>query len=128
MKMNKLLVFFCGLISLFGYSQSINEYKFLMQDQYNSKIYRKFESKEGDTVKIWYKIENTIENDPGVAFTEYYLQVNCNSKTYILNTSTTYWRDGTVQKVDPPSGVPKIIPISEPNSIAGITYQNHCKK
>lgn len=109
-------------------AQKTNEYKFLFEGQYNSKIYSKFESIEGNMVKIWYKIEDTLENDPGTAFTEYYLHVNCKTKTYMLNFSSTCRRDGTIQKVDPPDGIPKIFPIAEPNSIAGITYQNYCIK
>ena len=127
MKINKALVVFCGLTSLSTYAQKTNEYKFLFEGLHNSKVYSKFESKDGDKIKVWYKIEETIESSPGISFTEYYLQVDCKAKTYMLNGSTNYWRDGTVQKVDPPNA-PKVVPIVEPNSIAGITYQKYCVK
>ncbi|MDQ0065134.1 hypothetical protein [Chryseobacterium lathyri] len=124
----KLLFIISFFLSSLIYAQNTNEYKFLFEGQHNSKIYSKFESKEGNKIKLWYKIEETKENNPGVAFTEYYLQVNCEEKTYMLNTSTTYWRDGTIQKIDPPGGIPKIVAITESGSIAGITYQNYCRK
>lgn len=36
--------------------------------------------KTENKVYVCHKIENTLENDPSTECTEYYLQINCNTK------------------------------------------------
>ncbi|MDQ0065130.1 hypothetical protein [Chryseobacterium lathyri] len=108
------------------YAQKENEYRFLAKGQYDSKIYEKSDSKDGNEVYLWHKIQETIENNPGIAFTEFYVQINCNTKMSILKSSITHWRDGTVQKLDDPSN--KGVPIIDLKSFLGLSYMNHCVK
>jgi hypothetical protein len=122
--MNKLLLTTCCFSSILILSQK-NNYKYITEDQYKNKIYDKFESKEGDKITIWQKIEESLENNPSTAFTEYNLQIDCKAKTSILKTVVIHWRDGNIQKLD---DSPKEIPITNPNSIIGLSYQNHCRK
>ncbi|SFN92554.1 hypothetical protein SAMN05421594_4742 [Chryseobacterium oleae] len=126
MRRNNIILLFFSLFSLSIYSQKTNEYKFLVKGEYDSKIYEKLESNAGDKVYLWHKIEETKENDPGIEFIEFYVQINCSAKTSILKSSITHWRDGAIQKFDDPSN--KEIPITDPKSIPGISYKNHCKK
>lgn len=108
------------------YAQKTNEYRFLAKGQYDSKIYEKLERKDGNKVYLWHKIEETMENNPGIAFTEFHVQINCNTKMSILKSSVTHWRDGTVQKFDDPFN--KEVPITDLNSFLGVSYVNHCVK
>ncbi|SEW40305.1 hypothetical protein SAMN05421841_2691 [Chryseobacterium wanjuense] len=120
-------LFVIGIFTSFSiYAQKTNEYKFLTKGQYNSKIYEKFETKDGDKVNLWHKVEESLENSPGIAFTEFYLQIDCKAKASILKTSITHWRDGTVQKLDDPSN--KEVPITDLKSIPGLSYKKYCRK
>ncbi|MDR4893266.1 MULTISPECIES: hypothetical protein [unclassified Chryseobacterium] len=114
------------LVSLSIYAQQINEYKFLTKGQYDSKIYEKLERKDGNKVYVWHKIEETIKNNPGIAFTEFYVQINCTTKMSVLKSSITHWRDGTVQKFDDSSN--KEVPITDLTSFLGLSYKNRCVK
>lgn len=126
MKNRSLSILFILTISFSLKAQKTNEYKFLTKGQYDSKIYEKLESKDGNKVYLWYKIEETIKNNPGIAFTEFYVQINCDTKVSILKSSTTHWRDGTIQKFDDSSN--KEVPITEYKSLIGLSYKNHCTK
>lgn len=125
MKNKSLLIFFSLIISLSLKAQKTNEYKFLSEGQYNSKIYEKLESKTENKVYVWHKIENTLENDPSTEFTEYYLQINCDTKKSVLKKLIIHWRDGSIEKHDDSSG--KEVPIDQ-KSILELSYQNHCRK
>lgn len=123
MKKSKLLFIIWFFTSLLTYAQKTNEYKFLTEGQYNSKIYEKLESKIENQVYVWHKIENTLENDPSTEFTEYYLQINCETKKSALKKLIIHWRDGSVEKHDDSLG--KEVPIDQ-KSILELSYQNHC--
>ena len=125
MKESKLLFIIWFFISILTYAQKSNEYKFLSEGQYNSKIYEKLESKSENKVYVWHKIENTLENDPSTEFTEYYLQIKCDSKTSVLKKLIIHWRDGSIEKHDDSSD--KEVPIDQ-KSILELSYQNHCIK
>lgn len=124
MRKQKLFVI-CFFTFLSVYAQKSKEYKFLTNDQFKNKTYEKFESKEGNKINIWHKVEETLKNDPSTAFTEYYLQIDCKAKTSILKTVIIHWRDGNIQKLD---DIPKEVPIINLKSIIGLSYQNHCTK
>lgn len=126
MKNRSLLTIFILTISFFLKAQKTNEYKFLAKGQYDTKIYEKLEKKVGNKVYLWHKIEETIENNPGIAFTEFYVQINCDTKMSILKSSTNHWRDGTIQKFDDSSN--KEVAITEDKSFLGLSYKNHCVK
>lgn len=108
------------------YAQKANEYKFLTKGQYDNKIYEKLESRDGNKVYLWHKIEESIEKNPAIAFTEFYVEINCNTKMSNLKSSITHWRDGTIQKLDDPSN--KEVSITEPKSFLGLSYKNYCLK
>jgi hypothetical protein len=126
MKINKISLLVCIITPLSIYAQKTSDYKFLIEGQYNTRIYEKFERREGTKIYMWNKIEETFENSPGIAFTEYYIQINCDTKTSILKSSITHWRDKTVQKLDDLSN--KEISITDPKSVPGLLYKNYCRK
>ncbi|GAA4155340.1 hypothetical protein GCM10022217_13420 [Chryseobacterium ginsenosidimutans] len=126
MKKDKILITIGFFTSLLAYAQKTNEYKFLASDTNKNKIYEKFERRDGNKVCIWNKIEETFENDPSTEFTEYYLQINCDTKTSVLKKLIIHWRDGNIEKHDDPSN--KEVSITDSKSIPGLLYQNHCIK
>lgn len=126
MKKQRLLLTVILFTSSLIYAQKTNEYKFLTNDRYKNKIYEKFESKVGNKVYVWQKIEETFKNNPSTSFTEYYLQINCDAKTSILKKLIIHWRDGNIEKHNDNS--PKEVPITDLKSKPGLSYQNHCIK
>ncbi|SEN12682.1 hypothetical protein SAMN05421856_1252 [Chryseobacterium taichungense] len=125
MKINKIIILFIIFCSISIYAQK-EEYKFLINDNYGNKIYEKLESKTGNKVYVWQKIEESFENDPSTAFTEYYLQINCESKTSILKELIIHWRDGNIEKHNDPSN--KEVPINNMESLPGLSYKKYCTK
>lgn len=125
MKINKIIILFIIFCSISIYAQKKEEYKFLINDNYGNKIYEKFESKKGNIVHIWHKIEETLENDPSTEFTEYNLQIDCDAKTSILEKLIIHWRDGNVQELN---DTPKEVAITDPKSIIGLSYKKYCAK
>lgn len=128
MKKDKILITIAFFTSLLTYAQKTNEneYKFLANDTNKNKIYEKFESKNGNNIYIWNKIEETFENDPSTEFTEYYLQINCDTKISILKKLIIHWRDGNIEKHDDTSN--QEVPITDSQSIPGLLYKNYCTK
>lgn len=124
--MKKIILVISFLISFLFYAQKNNEYKFLADGSYDSKIYGKFESKNGNKIYIWNKIEETFENDPSTEFIEYYFQINCDTKISILKKLIIHWRDGNIEKHDDTSN--QEVPIKDLKSIPGLLYKTYCTK
>ncbi|MCY1663858.1 hypothetical protein [Chryseobacterium sp. SL1] len=125
-KKKMLLPIICSFASCLVYSQKSDKYEFLASDSYKNKIYEKLSSKDGNKVYVWQKIENTFENDPSTAFTEYYIQINCDVKTSSLKRLIIHWRDGNIEKHEDKSN--EQVLITDKKSIIGLSYENHCKK
>ena len=90
--MKKQMLLLIGVF-IFSFIKSQNtEYISIGNDQYGNSLFYKIDKTLNNEFYFWFKIEYTLENDPGMSKSEYYLHAKCDNKTEAILKYKNDWR------------------------------------
>ncbi|MCW3161795.1 hypothetical protein [Chryseobacterium oryctis] len=86
------ILFIIGICSTIFIKAQKNEYISLGNDQYGNSLFYKLDKTLGNEFFYWFKIEYTMNNDPGMFKSEFYVNAKCENKTTAMLKYKNDWR------------------------------------
>lgn len=89
--MNRTISFLALLLIIFMKAQK-SEFISIGKDAYGNSLSYKMDKTLDNEFFYWFKIEYTLENDPGISKTEYYINSKCDNKSSAMLKYANDWR------------------------------------